>query len=817
MKKILSRIVPLSLGSLVLTMGLTVGTCWAEAASLPPAKDALHWWNDTVFYEIYVRSFHDSRKGELADDGLGDIAGLIEKLDYLNDGNPSTQTDLGITGIWLMPVAQSAHPAGYSVLDYNTVESDYGTNDDFKKLIAESHKRGIRVIVDLVLNHCSIEHPWFLAAGDPASPYHEYFVWRDERPIDQGQKYAHQWYEHENGKWFYAQFGRGVPDLNVENPAVKKELFKIASFWLNEMNVDGFRLDAVKHLVEDGPVDEHTEATHQWLREFQAHCKNIKPESFIVGEVWSGTDAVAQYGTDELDLAFQFELAGAMISASGNGRAGNLSDKQANVAQAFEPLQYAPFLANHDMARSMEQVDRDFGKARVAAAMLLTAPGVPFVYYGEEVGISGLDSKGRSPMQWSAGENAGFSTVTPYRKLEDEWERYNVEAQTGDPDSLLSTYRELIQLRSEHSALRRGNYIPLQINPPALENYTYSLNESPALYGYKVAQDSVTFIFDPEIAAQAYAGGGHEDHPFDKDHIESVSVAGDFNAWSPTVWEMTRNEDGTYTRTVGQGNFSLEFHEFKFVVNGSTWIEPPTASPNRKHAGLEHESYNLVLNRHEDQKPEGYRIVDGKVHFQLSMQEPIKCLDEQSGAMRFVDRNTIEKVTLVASFNDWSKEMLELKLSENVWSLEFSNSQLRDPAGEFRYLLNDRYWVVPSSRALNCKESGTGSPLYAFLRSDGEESLLVIINPSNEIVSEYNVFSNSDTALGGSVVRAVNIATGEELPTPEISSNGGIYPYRPLTSLPPRSYSIISFQTGPNEIKSISEQENPLGKNENPS
>lgn len=448
-----------ALQSLVAIIALTCCPARPSPADSPQAGSA--WWNDAVFYQVFVRSFKDSSDGPLAGDGVGDIAGLIERLDYLNDGDDSTQTDLGVQGLWLMPMAESNHPAGFSVVDYKAVEEDYGTIEDFRRLMSETHRRGIRVIVDLVLNHTAAEHPWFLAAADPESPFHDYYVWRDTPPSGLDDASARRWYKHRSGKWFYARFGSGVPDLNVANPAVKRELYETARFWLEDMEVDGFRLDAIKHLFEDGDVDEHVEATHDWIKEFFRFCKTTKPDCYLVGEVWSDTDAVATYGIDEIDMAFQFELAEAFLTSAREGRVGRLAGVQKRVRDLHSPLQYAPFLSNHDMTRAMEQLDRDPRRMRVAAALLLTAPGVPFIYYGEEVGVAGADSKGRSPMQWDQSSYAGFSTSRPYRSLDVDADRFNVTSQSADTASILAAYTQLIQLRNQCEALRHGRYVEL--------------------------------------------------------------------------------------------------------------------------------------------------------------------------------------------------------------------------------------------------------------------------------------------------------------------------------------------------------------------
>ena len=413
------------------------------------------WWNDTVFYEIFVRSFSDSNG-----DGVGDLTGLIQKLDYLNDGDPATTTDLGVTGIWLMPIAESPSYHGYDVSDYTQVDREYGTNADFKRLIAEAHRRGIRVIVDLVLNHTSSQHPWFTAAQDPASPKRNWYIWSKEQPQGPG------WHKGRSG-WYYGYFWEGMPDLNYRNEAVTAAMHDAARFWLEEMGVDGFRLDAVKYLIEDGRRIENTPATHDWLKDFHTFYKGVQPDALTVGEVWSTSDVSASYVGDELDLAFDFPLADATIASALNGRSLDAQRAQKTVLAAYPAGQYATFLANHDQNRTRSRLIDD-DQARMAATLQLLFSGVPFVYYGEEIGMSGTkpDENLRRPMQWTA--DGGFTSGKPWRDYFEDFAQRNVAAQTQDPKSLLSHYRELIRLRNSHEALRIGQPWLIESDHPAI-------------------------------------------------------------------------------------------------------------------------------------------------------------------------------------------------------------------------------------------------------------------------------------------------------------------------------------------------------------
>jgi hypothetical protein len=338
------------------------GLAELPAFRAPEPAGELAWWNDRVFYEVFVRSFYDS-----GDDGNGDLRGLIEKLDYLNDGDPATTSDLGVTGLWLMPITQSPTYHGYDTFDYYTVEADYGTNDDFHALIDAAHERGMVVIVDLMLNHTSSEHPWFLAsaAGDPE--YIDWYIWSNDPP---------EWYSpwgspvwHQNGdQYFFGLFWEGMPDLNYAHPPVSEAMNEVIRFWLEDMDADGFRLDAIRHLIEDGPVMENTPATLDWLVGFHDFVKAIEPEALTIGEIWDTSEAVVPYVGDRTDIAFEFDLAQATLDSVRWGVADFLILAQDTVLGLYPTGQYATFLTNHDMDRVLSQLGDDEPAARVAAS-----------------------------------------------------------------------------------------------------------------------------------------------------------------------------------------------------------------------------------------------------------------------------------------------------------------------------------------------------------------------------------------------------------------------------------------------------------------
>jgi alpha-amylase len=425
-----------------------------QDGTLVKGTEGLPWWNDSTFYEIFVRSFYDSDG-----DGKGDLQGLIQKLGYLNDGNPATTSDpstssgqdLGVTGLWLMPIMASPSYHGYDVTDYYQVNPEYGTNEDFKRLIDEAHKRGIRVIIDLVLNHTSSEHPWFIESQNPDSAKRDWYVWSDKEPQGKG------WHPGVSGGYYYGYFGEHMPDLNYKNPEVTEEMNKVIRFWLEEMGADGFRLDAVKYLYEDGKRIEHTPATHEWLKDFNTFYKGIDPQAFTVGEVWDDSGTAAKYVGDELDATFDFGLAAGMIQSAVGGDRANAEQAAQTTIAAYPPGQFATFLANHDQNRTRSRLLYE-EQAKTAATLQLAFGGVPFIYYGEEIGMQGTkpDENIRRPMQWTA--DGGFTTGTPWNDYFEDYPERNVAGQDADPNSLLNHYRALIRLRSEHEALRVGDW-----------------------------------------------------------------------------------------------------------------------------------------------------------------------------------------------------------------------------------------------------------------------------------------------------------------------------------------------------------------------
>ena len=416
-------------------------------------KAETRWWNNRVFYEIFVRSFYDSNG-----DGIGDINGIIEKLDYLNDGDPNTTDDLGIGGIWLMPIQPSPSYHGYDVTDYRGVNPDYGTMDDFKRLVFEAHKRGIAIIIDYVMNHTSSDHYWFQQSATNNPEYRDYYVWSPTNPNFNGPWGQGVWHS-KNSNYFYGVFWSGMPDLNYDNPAVKDSIFNAASFWIKETGVDGFRLDAVKYIFEEGRVLEDLPKTHEFFADFSAHIKTDNPDVFTVGEAWTSTDKVLDYVIpDRIDYCFEFDVAGSILTSVNSGNNSSISQAITNAYNSYPNQQFGLFLTNHDMNRLQNVLGSSVPKNKVASSLYLSFPGIPYIYYGEEIGMTGAkpDEYIRTPMHWNNSSYSGFTTGTPWIRVNSEYNGKNVALQENDENSLLNHYKKMIQLRNTHKEIQTG-------------------------------------------------------------------------------------------------------------------------------------------------------------------------------------------------------------------------------------------------------------------------------------------------------------------------------------------------------------------------
>ena len=476
----------------------TPGPATATAGTPAPGSA---WWDGAVCYEVFVRSFFDADG-----DGVGDLAGLTQKLDYINDGDPRTQTDLGASCIWLMPIFESPSYHGYDTVDYYAIDKEYGTLEDFQRLRDEARRRGIKVILDLVLNHSSSEHPRFQEAlRDPASPYRDWYIWSATDPGYNGPWGQPVWHRSPvSDEFFYGIFWEGMPDLNYANPEVTAEARKVTDFWL-DLGADGFRLDAIRHLIEDGETQQDTDATHAWLRDYRAFLDAEHPDAFTVGEVFDSSSTIlAAYYPDQLHAFFQFEVGDRIVSAADTGVGGSMPLVVAGIDDRLPDQRWAPFLRNHDQTRTMTELNGDVAEAKMAATALLTMPGLPFVYYGEEIGMTGdkPDELIRTPMQWAGDANGGFTTGTPWEPLQPDLATANVAVQEGDPASLLNHYRRLINPHTNHPALARGDFVPLQTGNSSVAAFLRTSEEERVLVVLNFGKEVAV-----EVALAAEASG----------------------------------------------------------------------------------------------------------------------------------------------------------------------------------------------------------------------------------------------------------------------------------------------------------------------
>lgn len=417
--------------------------------------------NYRTYYEVFVYSFCDSDG-----DGIGDLQGLISKLDYINDGDDSTDTDLGCNGIWLMPVNPSPTYHKYDVADYYGIDEEYGTLDDFEELLEECDKRGIKVIMDLVLNHSSSQNPWFqeaysylqgLGDGNPSveeCPYFDYYHFTKE----QGGGY----YAVEGTDWYYeAQFWSEMPDLNLDCEALREEISQITGYWL-DMGVGGFRLDAVKEYYSGAP-----QTNIEFLSWLNDTVKAQKEDAYLVGEAWLPMTEYAPYYESGIDSVFNFAFADkdGIISKVLNGSpASKYGETVASLQEVFgaynENYIDAPFYTNHDLGRSAGYYagDDSANQTKLAAAMNLFMSGSAFVYYGEELGMKGAgkDENKRAPMYWSMDAGAEGMCVGPADMDDVKMKFESLEEQQADAGSVYQFYKKVIKVRNQNPEIGRG-------------------------------------------------------------------------------------------------------------------------------------------------------------------------------------------------------------------------------------------------------------------------------------------------------------------------------------------------------------------------
>lgn len=417
------------------------------------------------FYEIFVYSFYDSDG-----DGIGDINGIISKLDYINDGDDSTDSDLGFNGIWLMPIMPSTTYHKYDVKDYYNIDPQYGTLEDFKKLIKECKARDIKLIIDLVFNHTSAQHPWFTQAvhyleslkeGEEPDltvcPYVGYYNFAKEN------NGSNTYYKAGKSDYYYeGVFWDQMPDLNLGNEQVRKEIENIAKFWL-DLGVDGFRLDAAKEFYS-GEKQRNVDV----LKWFTDYVQSVNEDAYIVAEVWEEEAAISTYYESGIPSLFNFPLSqhDGLITSTvrklGTSTAKKFAKSFVSLYEKYSEGNTefidAPFISNHDTTRISAQCVNNEDQMKMAAGILLTMNGSPYVYYGEEIGMNSMGSKDenkRLPMQWSITDITG---ITDAPKAADKvTQKFSpADEQMKTPLSIYNYYKRAIRIRNENPEIARG-------------------------------------------------------------------------------------------------------------------------------------------------------------------------------------------------------------------------------------------------------------------------------------------------------------------------------------------------------------------------
>ncbi|WP_296666407.1 maltose alpha-D-glucosyltransferase [Demequina sp.] len=474
------------------------------------------WFKSAVFYEVLIRSFHDS-----SGDGVGDLRGLTEKLDYLEW--------LGVDCLWLPPFFPSPlKDGGYDVADYTAVAPDIGTIEDFQEFLDEAHSRGIRVIIDFVMNHTSDQHPWFQSSrNDPDGPFGDFYVWNDtDEPYPDARiifvdSEASNWtWDPVRQQYFWHRFYNHQPDLNFENPDVHEAMLEALTFWL-DAGVDGFRLDAVPYLYEEeGTNGENLPRTHEFLKQVRAYVDQHYPGRVLLAEANQWPADVVDYfgdpevGGDECHMCFHFPVMPRIFMAVRRESRYPISEILDQTPPIPEHCQWGIFLRNHDeltlemvtdedrdymwneyatdprmkanigiRRRLAPLLDNDTNQIELFTALLLSLPGSPVLYYGDEIGMGDNiwlgDRDGvRTPMQWTPDRNAGFSRANPGRLslpvVMDPvfgFQAINVEAQEASRSSLLQWTRRMIQVRRQHSSFGRGSFFDLGGSNPTVFSY----------------------------------------------------------------------------------------------------------------------------------------------------------------------------------------------------------------------------------------------------------------------------------------------------------------------------------------------------------
>lgn len=578
-----------------------------EELVLADLEHNIDWVEESIFYQVFVRTFYDG-----SGDGVGDFQGLKEQIPYF--------VDLGVDALWLMPINTASSYHGYDVEDYYEIEPDFGTMDDFEAFLEEAHNNDIKVIMDFVVNHTSINHEWFQTAlDDPESEYNDYYIWDDHETYQGEEPGAETGWHEINGRVYSGHYNDDMPDLDYRNPAVREEVKDIASFWLDK-GVDGFRLDGAPE------IDDDENKTIQWWREFNAHVKAENSEAFIVGENWFHTTEGIRPYYSALESSFNFVLTEDILDFT-NGVTmdivGTVNDMR-NQYQRFsnsrgqDLIIDSTMIGNHDLDRVVSRFDGDREKAKLAANVLLTLPGTPFIYYGEELGQEGQrpDDNRREPFSWyKEAEGPGMTTMNDRFFNPSAYTHPNdgisLEEQKGVEGSMFEHYKQLIAIRQAHPMLFSGDFEAIDTE---FGLYGYTVNRDDADYQLTVIHNQrdeertvvadeddieeiwteTTYVSGDEIAIPPYhsiilktAGGTipvqeveaempdldynvtfRVTVPEETPEGDDIYLVGEFNNWDPgdEQYIMEQIDDYTYEITIEGQAFSMV--QYKFTRGG---------------------------------------------------------------------------------------------------------------------------------------------------------------------------------------------------------------------------------------------------------
>ncbi len=460
-------------------------------------EEALPDGSSRVFYEIFVGSFSDSDG-----DGTGDLRGIINRMDYLNDGDPASGVSLGVEGLWLTPVFRSPSYHKYDVTDYYTIDPAFGTMDDLRELVALCHERDVKLILDLPINHTGTAHRWFKyfrfaqTVHDDRHDYYDFYVWAPDGETPAGRTFSHL---SGTGISYEANFASSMPELNFDNPAVREAVLDVAKFYL-ELGVDGFRFDAAKYIYYGNT--ESSVAFWQWYTD---EIRAMRPDAYLVAEVWDSDGVTGKYAPCLDCFDFTVSQAGGLIAET--AKAGNVDRYTAYVEKYLESItskragaMYIPFVSNHDMDRASGYLTAASGQMKAAANLYILGPGSPFIYYGEEIGLRGSrggassDANRRLAMRWGDGDCVRDPDGTTYDAAKQT--ESTVKSLMGYGESLYNYYKRLIMLRKANPEIAAGTYTALSVPDSKLGGFTASWQGKSVMVIHNTTQRTIELSLD---------------------------------------------------------------------------------------------------------------------------------------------------------------------------------------------------------------------------------------------------------------------------------------------------------------------------------